>query len=85
MDYIEGPKNCQFGSAIMNRIVIWIKASMALVPFIFVMFALYRLEVAGILMTETPHRGKISVFLLTVGMALSFFAYTLLFERRKED
>jgi hypothetical protein len=47
------------------------------------MFVLYWLEYGEIWTTETAHRGKTSVFILTTGMALSFVVYAIFANREQ--
>jgi len=49
-----------------------LKAAIAFTPWLISMFVLYRLEYGEVWTTETPHRGKMSVAILVVGMGLSF-------------
>ena len=46
--------------------------ALALLPWIVSMFALYWLETSGTWNLDTPHRGKLSVTILALGMGLSF-------------
>lgn len=49
-----------------------LKLAVAMAPWLISMYTLYWLEHGEIWTTETAHRGKISVSILLVGMALSF-------------
>lgn len=44
----------------------------ALVPALAAMYAFYWLDASGTWHRDTPHRGKLSVLLLSSGIALSF-------------
>jgi len=49
-----------------------IKAAIAFTPWLISMYVLYWLEYGEVWTAQTPHRGKISVTILVVGMGLSF-------------
>ena len=49
-----------------------LEIAISFTPWVISMYTLYWLEYGEIWTTETPHRGKISVIILVVGMALSF-------------
>ncbi len=51
------------------------------VPWLASMYIFYWLDSSGAWTSETPHRGKISVALLSAGMGLSFLIY-MAFQRR---
>jgi hypothetical protein len=53
-----------------------LEVTIAFVPWVISMFALYWLEYGQIWTTETAHRGKISVVILAVGMGLSFLVHS---------
>ena len=53
----------------MNKI----KVVMSLIPLISSIYLLFLLDKHGIWMPETPNRDKISIFILFMGMAFSFF------------
>jgi hypothetical protein len=59
-----------------------LKLAIAFLPWIASMLLLYWLEYGQIWTTETPHRGKMSVAILVVGLGLSFLAHSYLFRRR---
>lgn len=59
------------------------KVVIAFMPWVVSMYMLYWLEYGQIWTLETPHRGKSSVIILMIGMALSFLLYTRLFKRSK--
>ena len=49
-----------------------LKVAIAFTPWLISMYVLYWLNYGGIWTSETPHRGKISVAILVVGMGSSF-------------
>ena len=49
-----------------------LKAAVAVAPWLISMYTLYWLEHGEIWTTETPHRGKITVTILVIGMVASF-------------
>jgi hypothetical protein len=53
-------------------------------PWVISMYTLYWLDYGEIWNSETPHRGKIAVTILAVGMALSFLIKSR-FDMRKRD
>ena len=55
--------------------------AIAFVPWLASMYLFYWLDSSGTWTSETPHRGKFSVALLSAGMALSFLIY-MIFQRR---
>jgi len=59
-----------------------LEVAIAFAPWVVSMYMLYWLEYGEIWTTETAHRGKISVTILVVGMALSFLVHSR-FTRRK--
>lgn len=57
----------------LKRLTLYpLKVAIAFTPWLISMYALYWLNYDGIWTSETPHRGKISVAILVVGMGLSF-------------
>ena len=58
-----------------------LRIAIALVPWLASMYVFYWLDSSGTWTSETPHRGKLSIVLLSAGMGLSFYAYSFL-ERR---
>ena len=54
------------------------KIVVALLPWMVSMYVFYWLDSSGTWTRETPHRGKISVMLLSAGMAMSLFIYSAL-------
>jgi hypothetical protein len=61
-----------------------LKVAVALTPWLISMYTLYWLERGGIWTTETAHRGKISVSILVLGMALSFLIQSRFIAREKK-
>jgi len=59
-----------------------LKVAIAFIPWVISMYVLYWLEYGEIWTTETAHRGKTSVAILTLGMVASFLLYSH-FARRK--
>lgn len=57
------------------------RIAIAFVPWLASMYIFYWLDSSGAWTSETPHRGKISVALLSAGMGLSFLVY-IVFQRR---
>ena len=53
-----------------------LEVAIAFGPWVVSMFILYWLEYGEIWTQETAHRGKISVAILAVGMALSFLVHS---------
>jgi membrane protein DedA with SNARE-associated domain len=49
-----------------------LETAIAFAPWVISMYMLYWLDYGEIWNSETPHRGKIAVAILAVGMALSF-------------
>ena len=60
-----------------------LKVAIAFTPWLLSMYLLYRLSYGGILISETAHRGKISVVILAAGMVLSFLVQSH-FAKRKQ-
>ena len=58
--------------------------AIAFVPWLASMYIFYWLDSSGTWTSETPHRGKISVALLSAGMGLSFLIYMALQRRNSE-
>ena len=56
----------------------------ALLPWLLSMYGFYWLESSGTWTAETPHRGKLSVALLAIGMALSFVFYSRFVARDRD-
>lgn len=62
--------------SLKNRVCRLAIACAALIPWLLAMYAFYWLDASGTWTAETPHRGKMSVGLLAIGMTLSFLIYT---------
>lgn len=58
--------------------------AIALTPWLLSMYVFYWLDSSGMWTSETPHRGKLSVVLLMVGMGLSFLTHSY-FTRHKPE
>ncbi|MEM7004094.1 MAG: hypothetical protein AAF529_25145 [Pseudomonadota bacterium] len=67
----------------MDRVQTLLKSLLTFLPLLAMLFLLYWLEYSGTWTLETPHRGKISVLILSLGLGLSFLVFTWLFDRRK--
>ena len=61
-----------------------LKIAIAMTPWVISMYTLYWLEHGNIWTTETPHRAKISVTILVVGMVLSFLIQSHFGARREK-
>ena len=59
-------------SALGQGLVKASKLLIALTPWVLACYTFYWLDASGTWTGETPHRGKMSVTLLGIGMALSF-------------
>ncbi|MGB5166518.1 MAG: hypothetical protein WBN09_01515 [Woeseiaceae bacterium] len=55
-----------------------IELAVAVTPWLASMYTLYWLEYGEIWSTDTPHRGKASVAILTVGMLATFLLHSFL-------
>jgi len=55
-----------------SRLLDWIKTAIAAGPWILSMYALYYAEKHQIWIPETPHRDKITIVVLVLGLGLSF-------------
>ena len=55
--------------------------AVALVPWLASMYAFYWLDSSGTWTSATAHRGKLSVVILTAGLAASFYTWTVLSRR----
>ena len=56
---------------------------LAFVPWVVSMYVLYWFEYAAIWSPETPHRDKISLAVLILGMGASFLLYAYLSRRER--
>jgi hypothetical protein len=61
-----------------------LEIAIACTPWMISMYTLYWLDYGEIWNSETPHRGKIAVAILAVGMALSFLIKSR-FDMRKRN
>ena len=64
-------------TAVLRGVLIGI----AMLPWLFSMYAFYWLDSSGTWTSTTPHRGKLSVLILSAGLAASFYAWTFLSRR----
>ena len=55
-----------------NRLSDWLKNAIAAGPWLLSMYALYYAEKYQLWIPETPHRDKITIIVLVLGLALSF-------------
>ena len=67
---------------VRNRLIYIGKIVVVAAPWVASMYILYYLQYGQVWTTETPHRGKTSVFILMLGMGLSFLLYSRLFDRK---
>ena len=67
--------------SLRNKAVKAIGIAIALLPWLVSMYAFYWLDSSGTWTTETPHRGKLSVVILAIGMGSSLLLYSFI-ERR---
>ena len=58
------------------RLLDWIKTVIAAGPWILSMYALYYAEKHQLWIPETPHRDKITIVVLVLGLGLSFLLKT---------
>ncbi len=61
-----------------------LKIAIALTPWLISMYVFYWLDYSETWSSETPHRGKISVALLAIGMSLSFLIWSFLAKREQK-
>ena len=71
-------------SDLTTRFGSWLKIAAALAPCILSMYLLYCLGKYGIWVPETPHRDKITIVILIIGMAISFFARSYFVKRTRK-
>jgi len=60
------------------------EVTIAFTPWVISMYTLYWLEYGEVWTTATPHRGKISVTILVVGMVLSFLIRSYFSKRQQK-
>ena len=66
---------------LISRVQAALKIVIALVPWLAAMYLFYWLDSSGTWTRETPHRGKLSVLILGLGMLLSFLVHAYLAKR----
>ena len=71
-------------SDLTTRFGSWLKIAAALAPCILSMYLLYCLGKYEIWEPETPHRDKMTIVILVIGMAMSFFARSYFVKRTKK-
>ena len=71
-------------SDLATRFGSWLKIAAALAPCIISMYLLYYLGKYEIWVPETPHRDKMTILILIMGMAMSFFARSYFVQRTKK-
>lgn len=71
-------------SDLTTRFGSWLKIAAALAPCILSMYLLYCLGKYEIWVPETPHRDKMTIAILIIGMAMSFFARSYFVKRTKK-
>ena len=71
-------------SDLITRFGSWVKIAAALAPCILSMYLLYYLGKYEIWVPETPHRDKMTIIILIIGMAMSFFARSYFVKRTKK-
>jgi hypothetical protein len=69
-------------NALQTRARKALQVAVAVTPWLLSMYALYWLEHGQVWTTETPHRGKITVTILALGMSLSFLLHSRFVARR---
>jgi hypothetical protein len=70
-------------NSLKSRSLQALKVTVAFSPWVASMYLFYWLDSSGTWTSETPHRGKISVLILSIGMLLSLLVHTLLAGRRQ--
>ncbi len=61
-----------------------LEIGIGIAPWLLSMYVFFWLDSSGTWTSETPHRGKLSVVILTTGMVLSFLVLSYFRERRKK-
>lgn len=61
-----------------------LEIAIAFAPWVISMYTLYWLQYGEVWTTATPHRGKISVTILVVGMGLSFLVHSHFAKREQK-
>lgn len=70
-------------SSLKSRTLHALKVAVAFTPWLISMYIFYWLDHSETWTGETPHRGKISVAILAIGMLLSFLVHSH-FARREQ-
>jgi hypothetical protein len=70
-------------SALKTKTRYALEVAIAFTPWVISMYLLYWLDYGEVWTSDTAHRGKIAVAVLTVGMGLSFLVQSY-FARRKQ-
>lgn len=65
------------------QLIRMIKIMIALTPWLVSMYLLFWLGKHEVWIPETPHRDKITIAILVVGMASSFFVYSIFFKHKR--
>ena len=60
----------------ITQILLWLRWGIATVPLLFSMYTLYYLGKHEIWIPQTPHRDKITIFVLLMGMSGSLLSIT---------
>ena len=60
----------------ITKILLWLRWAIATVPLLFSMYTLYYLGKHEIWIPQTPHRDKITIFVLLMGMTGSLLSIT---------
>jgi len=68
-------------SPLKSRTLHALKVAIAFSPWLAAMYVFYWLDYSGTWTSETPHRGKISVAILAIGMLSTFLVHSY-FARR---
>lgn len=68
-------------NALKAQILYALKVAIAFMPWLIAMYTFYWLDHSGTWTSETPHRGKISVAILAIGMGLSFLLQSVFAKR----
>ena len=64
------------------RALALIRIVISMLPWVIAMYLFYWLDSSGTWTRDTPHRGKLSVFILGTGMLLSFLLHSWLAKRK---
>ena len=64
--------------SLKSRTLYTLRIALAFSPWVVSMYVFYWLDASGTWTIETPHRGKLSVAILAVGMLASFLLHTQL-------